>query len=79
MSWQPIETAPDGTVIVGDVGIEATAVAHFCGGEWLLGPANASYYERLDFTPRWWLPKDFPANPFRTPLPAPPEADGVAP
>ena len=71
--WRPIETAPkDRTVIVGDAGIGNTAVAHW-DEEWLLGPKTALYFERLDFSPRWWLPRDHPTNPFKTPLPEPPE------
>ena len=67
--WRPIETAPDGTVIVADENAENIAVAHWrTRSGWMLGRSGSNWCEALDFSPAWWLPRDYQGNPFKAAL-----------
>ena len=65
--WKDISTAPNDRVLVADERVENIAVCRLIGGKWMMG--HMVYDEQVDFEPRWWMPRDYEGNPFKSPPP----------
>lgn len=66
--WQLISTVPSGVVIVTD-GDAWTAIAFREDDVWWIGRPEHDCREELEFEPLFWLPRNFPTNPFRASFP----------